>query len=1097
MNLLIQSIAHVCEKHLLDEKWLVAPSLRAGYQWLDCVSRTGVPVVNLHVKTLERVARDIASPVAFVKGKRILSDLTGAVLVERIWRDLEEEEERYLRSIQPSWELHRSVYSTLKELRMAGVDLSAIPPRGFEAPSKGVELRLFLRKYLDHLASRNWLDIADLFQLAIERAGRECATLFEGVLVLLPAEVEFHECERRLVSTIPESNRLRLEVDPPWNTPPKDPAEKPEGASQSLFFSLEESAYAFSEPVSPPPNLPLEGEELLSPLPFREGSGEGIAEGALPNTGSLKPYESAATNGTPSIRIFRAVGEVNEVREVLRRCLSGPWKLDEVEVLHTDRETYVPLIHETLQSIGDRVPVTFEEGIPVRFSRPGRALEAWLRWVGEGHLQTRSIEMLREGLLAIQGSGGKSFHSLANTFATVRIVFGRGRYESGISKAISALEERIESPSCSDENDGGGNDRTARLVERLTSLRLLQQTFRLLMEISPSPRKGENPREILDFAVRFSKEIARAADEVDNYAVEAIVRRIDEFRNAIPEDDDRLDLDIWKWLRSMLGEVRIMGSRPKPGHLHVAHLLSGGHSGRPSTYILGLDDSRFPGAGLQDPVLLDSERERLSKFLPTASRQLSRKIREFWLLLGRLRGEVTLGYSSLNVVDHREMFPSPLLLDVFRSVSENPAGNLKDFLDCLHSPSSFTPEGVESCVNENEMWLWHLCGEERVTNADELLARRFLHLQRGWIAASERISADFTVFDGHIPHETLDEASVVFDPTLPEGPIVSPSRLEIAGRCPLAYFFNSILGITLPEDVSVDPSRWLAPMETGELLHEVFRQFMANRIEKGELPNLERDETEILGILDAAISRFSKRYPAPSESVFQQECVSLRRAVRIFLGEEEEFCKTSHPVRLEFGFGLPPSGTQEEDTIHEPVEIPLSEEKSIRVRGRIDRIDRTGPRDGSGQTQSYSVWDYKTGRAGDRYKTNPPFNQGRILQHFLYLSAAEVILPRLFGPLATTAEFGYFFPGEKGAGERLRYKPARMMEGRQIVLDLCKLLGSGCFVATNSSKDCDYCDYSPICGDVEAVTSASCAKIRNAKNTLLEPFRKLRGIDAE
>ena len=71
--------------------------------------------------------------------------------------------------------------------------------------------------------------------------------------------------------------------------------------------------YAFSKPVSPPPNLPLQGEEkgknlpfqgeekgkflplqgeeLFSPLPFWEGSGEGILLGSSTNTGSLNTYE--------------------------------------------------------------------------------------------------------------------------------------------------------------------------------------------------------------------------------------------------------------------------------------------------------------------------------------------------------------------------------------------------------------------------------------------------------------------------------------------------------------------------------------------------------------------------------------------------------------------------------------------------------------------------------------------------------------------------------------------------------------------------------------------------------------------------------------
>ena len=57
------------------------------------------------------------------------------------------------------------------------------------------------------------------------------------------------------------------------------------------------------------------------------------------------------------------------------------------------------------------------------------------------------------------------------------------------------------------------------------------------------------------------------------------------------------------------------GLGPRGGCLHVAHVLAGGHSGRPHTFIVGLDDGRFPGVGLQDPILLDEER-RASPDLP-------------------------------------------------------------------------------------------------------------------------------------------------------------------------------------------------------------------------------------------------------------------------------------------------------------------------------------------------------------------------------------------------------------------------------------------------------------------------------------------------
>ena len=78
----------------------------------------------------------------------------------------------------------------------------------------------------------------------------------------------------------------------------------------------------------------------------------------------------------------------------------------------------------------------------------------------------------------------------------------------------------------------------------------------------------------------------------------------------------------------------------------------------PHTFIVGLDDGRFPGAGLQDPILLDEERKRLSKNLRTSSGELARRIDLFAVLFARLRGTITLSYSCYDLADDREMFPA-------------------------------------------------------------------------------------------------------------------------------------------------------------------------------------------------------------------------------------------------------------------------------------------------------------------------------------------------------------------------------------------------------------------------------------------------------
>ena len=43
MNRLTTALSDLCRRHLLTEKWLLAPSLRAGHQWLVAVTRGGQP----------------------------------------------------------------------------------------------------------------------------------------------------------------------------------------------------------------------------------------------------------------------------------------------------------------------------------------------------------------------------------------------------------------------------------------------------------------------------------------------------------------------------------------------------------------------------------------------------------------------------------------------------------------------------------------------------------------------------------------------------------------------------------------------------------------------------------------------------------------------------------------------------------------------------------------------------------------------------------------------------------------------------------------------------------------------------------------------
>ena len=95
----------------------------------------------------------------------------------------------------------------------------------------------------------------------------------------------------------------------------------------------------------------------------------------------------------------------------------------------------------------------------------------------------------------------------------------------------------------------------------------------------------------------------------------------------------------------------------------------------------------------------------------------------------------------------------------------------------------------------------------------------------------------------------------------------------------------------------------------------------------------------------------------------------------------------------------------------EPVEIKMKGRGSFKLRGKIDRLDKSGPHD-------YEVWDYKTGSTWG-YKEESYINRGRHLQHALYGVAAEIVLKRKLDSKAQVVRSGYFFPSPRGEGQRI------------------------------------------------------------------------------
>jgi ATP-dependent helicase/nuclease subunit B len=1020
MNTFLTALADCCAGSPLDEKRLVAPTLRVGNQWLDAVARSGRPALNVRVETLRSLAVGLAEPLLARAGLDVAPRRAETLLVERLLRELPPGRLRYLGAALPGPGLTATLLATLSGLRAHGVGEASLRDAALEDPGKAADLRLLAAAYDRLLVAEGLADYARVLAAAIERLASEPDALGPGTLVLVAGDFAPPGLEGRLLERIPAPRLRRLAVDPP---------------------------------------------------------------------------------GVPAaVRFACAVGAANEVRAVLRSCLERGIALDEVEVLHTDAE-YTLAIFETFAAL-DRggapgaadgvaeAPVTFAEGLPCALSRPGRALAAWMRWLADGFPQPALVAMLREGLLETGGADGEQDVGQSRLAALLRAIpIGRerARYLEKIDEAVAAARGRLEAageePAAGGE-DGDGREesdeqRRERLGRRVVELETLRRVVARLLDASPADEA--DAAALVAAARRFLDTCARSVGRTDEFAAQRLREELKETADWIERAGGGAPRDVRAWIAALPAETTVGGSGPRPGCVHVDHVRSGGHSGRPHLFVLGLDEARFPGAGLQDPLLLDAERRAVDPALPTAAARLEQTLADFRRLLGRQRGAVTLSWPSRAVVEDAERFPSQAVLDVYREASGDREADQRTLLLAAGRPAARAPESPEGALDPGEWLLWRFTTDQAVANAGEVLARHAPHLVRGLNAAAERASAAFTPWDGRVPAAGAD-----LDPTAPTGKVLSSNGLETAGACPRRFFYHYALDLAPPEELVLDPSRWLDPLTAGSLLHELFELYVREIVRAGRPADFKRGCARILVQLEQLLAVHRARYPVPSAAVYVREYELLVQAAKTFVREEEGHALRtgSEPAFLEASFGLP-AGAHATALDHpEAVPVGLPDGRSIRTRGRVDRIDR-------GAT-GWEIWDYKTGGTWG-FDRADPFHEGRKIQPYLYGRMVERRLRETVDPRARVTSFGYFFPGAKGRGVRMAWDAARLMGGAETLAELCTIIASGAFAATTDARDCAWCDYRRACGDVAAQAAATVRKIGSGE-PLLAPMARLRAL---
>jgi RecB family exonuclease len=987
----LSQLKQIIRDHPLEEKILVVSSYRIGRQIGEALTLEGVSWTNLRYATPRALAQETVSLEMAESGFRPISEITQFFLLESIFSSIKRRGMgTYFTELESAAGIIRRLQNSISDLRMSGLTSADLSPGQFEDESKGQSLIRLMRQYEKALKLEKWLDEADLYHLALEKTLEPAAE-----------EKSFILCfQNRILAELP--HRFLKKV------------------SQNRIIWLTRAPISG---LAPPRRYQKSGHAVPGP---EDASSKIFAW-------LFDPGKAPASKNSEALEIFSAVGAVNECREILRRIHREKHRFDEVEIIYPSGSSYASHLYSLCRRNG--IDITFAEGYELGWTSPGKLFSGLLDWMESGY-QTKVITGLINGRNLALGK----YSPELNPEAAVKILhaskigWGKNRYLEGLENFKSKAEKK------QPENRAGQNKKRKDIVSASKLIDLFRRIFRMLPDMSSSIQLRSN--ELSDSLIQVLDEFAVTHNEIDEDVVQTLQRRLAE-ASMIETGPQRSEV-VLNWMRDLSYSVKVRGSGPLPGCVHASSYANGGFSGRKITFACGLDQSRFPGAAQEDPILLDGERAKVSKNLSLSADILRENLFDIAELLASVRGRLILSFSVFDVVEERGSFPSSIILQAFRLQKRNDKLDYSDLMEAVSPEAGFFPSSPEYALDPQEWWLARISDRGRLRDGEESVRKQYPELNAGLKAREKRNEAQLTEYEGKIG-PLPPSLNPLNNPEL----VLSASRLEELAECPYKYFLHHILGLELPEEIEFDPSRWLNPMERGSLLHEIYCDFMTELNQKGERLRINRHRCLIMDIAESKLKKMRREIPPPSEVIYIKERKEIKESLELFLTLEAKNA-AGHPCLFETAFGM--SDKPEEV---KPVKIPVGG-KTLYLRGIIDRIDQIGK-------NTYRVIDYKTGGT-NKYEDLEKFKEGKILQHALYaIAAGEIIRKRGLSGAPEIKESGYYFPTLKGEGREIYIPPPGLESVSEVLGELTRWIEKGLF-PVHPNTSCAYCDYQLVCG---------------------------------
>jgi ATP-dependent helicase/nuclease subunit B len=496
-----------------------------------------------------------------------------------------------------------------------------------------------------------------------------------------------------------------------------------------------------------------------------------------------------------------------------------------------------------------------------------------------------------------------------------------------------------------------------------------------------------------------------------------------------------------------------------------------------AVFIPGLAERTFPQKPREDPLLLDSLRERLAGVLRAQSDLSSRlrtqgdRVKQERLLLrlgvGAATRRLYLSYSRIDLAEARPRVASFYALEVTRAL----AGRIPDPETMASEAASASrarlawpgPDDPRQAIDPVEHDLSTLGALLREPSHHGRGRARYLLGLNDCLARSLRsrwarwMTRRWTPADGIV--RLTDSTREALQASQLTARAYSVSALQKFATCPYQFFLSAIC--RLEPRAEIAPLEQLDPLTRGSIFHRVQADLMRALQQAGRLPLVREGLAAAMGILDETLENVAGRYReelAPAiQRVWRAEIEAMRVDLRVWLERSVDIQASWEPVAFELAFGLP--ADPEFDSRSVPDVVSLA--GRFKLRGIVDLVEK---RHGSPELR---VTDYKTG--GNRTRANLVVGGGETLQPVLYGLAVEQVMagPVTEGRLFFCTRAGQFAEIVIPLSETARQR------GLEVLGVIDGAIARGFLPPAPRARACGFCDFRDVCGPNEEARTQS------------------------